>query len=101
MNVSGIRPNLPSINTNEVRSTPLQPSGSAGSVEKTFGQMLDSLSQTQNASDKLIQQMAAGEEVDVHDAMIATEETEINFRIALGIRDRLVDAYREIMRMSI
>jgi flagellar hook-basal body complex protein FliE len=33
--------------------------------------------------------------------MIATEENDVNFRVALAIRDKLVDAYREMMRMSI
>ena len=29
------------------------------------------------------------------------EENNINFNVALGIRDRLVEAYREVMRMQV
>ena len=70
-------------------------------VGLTFQEALDSLSDTQAESDNLLQQLAAGEDVDLHTVMIATEETDINFRIAMAIRDRLVDAYREVMRMSV
>jgi flagellar hook-basal body complex protein FliE len=70
-------------------------------VGMTFQEALDSLGQTQANSDNLMQQLAAGEDVDIHTVMIATEETDINFRIAMAIRDKLVDAYREVMRMSV
>lgn len=82
--------------TNGTRST-----GATDSVEKTFSQVLDSLNQSQNQSDALIQQLASGEDVDLHQVMIATEENDVNFRVAIAIRDRLVDAYREVMRMSV
>jgi flagellar hook-basal body complex protein FliE len=72
-----------------------QPSG------LSFSQALESLSQTQNESDALVQSLAAGEDVDLHQVMIASEETDINFRIAVAIRDRLVEAYREVMRMAV
>jgi flagellar hook-basal body complex protein FliE len=67
----------------------------------SFGDMLDALSRTQNGSDALVQKLAAGEEVDLHQVMIATEQTDISFRIALSIRDRLVEAYREVTRMTV
>ncbi len=77
------------------------PAAAVGQIGQTFGQALDSLSQSQASSDALIQQLAAGEEVDVHQVMIAVEETDINFRIALAIRDRLIEAYRDVMRMAV
>jgi len=101
MNISGINPNIPSIGGTELRQKVQAPAGGAEQVEKTFGQLLENLSETQQNSDNLVQRMAAGEDVDIHDVMIASEETEINFRIALGIRDRLVEAYREVMRMGV
>ncbi len=70
-------------------------------IGQTFAQALDGLSQSQNESDSLIQQLAAGENVDLHQVMIAAEETDINFRVAMAIRDRLVEAYREINRMAV
>ncbi|HPH96754.1 MAG TPA: flagellar hook-basal body complex protein FliE [Anaerolineaceae bacterium] len=76
-------------------------SGSVKNVQSTFNSMLQNLSQSQQTSDNLLQQLAAGEDVDVHTLTIAAEQTDINFRIAMGIRDRLVEAYREVMRMNV
>ncbi len=70
-------------------------------VGQTFEQALQALSQSQNESDALLEKLAAGENVDLHQVMIAAEQTDINFRIAIAIRDRLVEAYREITRMNI
>ncbi len=70
-------------------------------VSQTFGDMLSSLNQSQLNTDNLMQQLAQGENVDLHTVMIGLEENNVNFNVAMGIRDRLVDAYREIMRMQV
>jgi len=102
MNVNGIKPSITS-QINEPKPTVNQPKTGSPTeqVGKTFGDLLDSLNNSQNTSDQLVQKMATGEDVDISQVMIANEETDINFRIAVAIRDRLVDAYREVMRMSV
>ncbi len=67
----------------------------------SFNDMLNDLSESQISTDNLIQQLAAGEDVDIHQVMIAAEQTDINFQIALAIRDKLVESYQEIMRMNV
>lgn len=96
------------INTNSLPSLrgidPSQKS-SAGdntqSVTQSFGDMLSALNQSQTNADNLMQQLAQGENVDLHTVMIGLEENNVNFNVAMGIRDRLVEAYREIMRMQV
>jgi flagellar hook-basal body complex protein FliE len=80
-----------------------KPSASGGvkQVGQTFESMLSTLNQSQQNSDDLIQKLAQGENVDLHTVMIGLEENNVNFNVALGIRDKLVDAYREIMRMQV
>ncbi|MBM4423067.1 MAG: flagellar hook-basal body complex protein FliE [Chloroflexi bacterium] len=62
---------------------------------------LNSLSQMQASSDSAIQQLAAGENVDLHQVMIGAEQTDIAFRVAISMRDKLVEAYHEVMRMQV
>ncbi len=76
-------------------------SGNTKQVSQTFEDMLTSLNQSQVNADNLMQQLAQGENVDLHTVMIGMEENNVNFNVAMGIRDRLVDAYREIMRMQV
>jgi flagellar hook-basal body complex protein FliE len=79
------------------QSVAAKPSSEATS----FSQALNSLTQTQSNSDTLMKQLAAGENVDISNVMIATQETDVTFRVAMAMRDHLVDAYHEVMRMSI
>ncbi|MGB9521203.1 MAG: flagellar hook-basal body complex protein FliE [Anaerolineales bacterium] len=99
------------MDVNRINNTNLQPTqasrvqGKAQNtleqVGQTFQEALDNLSKTQETSDDLIQKLSQGEDVDLHTVMIAAEQTDVNFRVAVAIRDKLVDAYREIMRMAV
>ena len=73
----------------------------SGAFGATLNNALDGLSQMQMTSDQAIQKLAAGENVDLHQVMIAAEETDIAFRVALSMRDKLVEAYQEVMRMQV
>jgi flagellar hook-basal body complex protein FliE len=102
MNITSTQlPLTPPTKSTELRTgnTSTQPTSAQSSVN--FNELLDSLNQTQTDSDTLMQKLAAGEDVDLHQVMIASEQTDISFRVALAIRDKLVDAYREVMRMSV
>lgn len=88
--------------------TPAAKTTAAAAVNKTSGAFgatlnnaLEGLSQMQMTSDQAIQKLAAGENVDLHQVMIAAEETDIAFRVALSMRDKLVEAYQEVMRMQV
>ena len=76
-------------------------SGVVSDVGKTFQELLDGLSETENTSDTLMEKFAAGEDVDLHELLIAMEKTDINFQLAINVRDKLVSAYQEIMRMQV
>jgi len=82
------------------------PTGSGGKSEEgssgaSFGDLLQDLTRLGNQSDQAIERFMAGEKVDLHQVMISVEKTEIAFRLALQLRNKLVEAYREIMRMQV
>jgi len=89
--------------TQRIAPNPSRPQRGSGVEQtgKSFQEALESLSTDEANSDTLLQQLATGEDINIHQAVAAAEETDINFRIAMSIRDRLVDAYREVMRMSV
>lgn len=68
---------------------------------QTLSSALDNLSQMQTLSDQAMQKLAAGENIDLHQVMISAEQTDIAFRVALSMRDKLVEAYQEVMRMQV
>ena len=82
------------------------PVGGVGQVEGTsFAQQLsDGLSQVTNqvtATDQLPEQMLNGDVADFHDVAIQLKQSDLSFRFALQVRNKLIDAYREVMRMSV
>ena len=63
------------------------------SIEK-----VDSL---QQKADGAIQELATGRQKDLHQTMIAIEKAEISFKLLMKVRNKIISAYEEIMRMSI
>ncbi|MFN3337489.1 MAG: flagellar hook-basal body complex protein FliE [Thermomicrobium sp.] len=66
-------------------------------LEKTFGALNEQL----NEADRLALALAAGEDVDLHQVMVALEMASIGLQAALQIRNRALEAYREVMSMPI
>jgi flagellar hook-basal body complex protein FliE len=74
---------------------------SADGFAKTLGDAFGQLQQLQNQSDQLSMQLAAGQPVDLHDVVIASEETSLGFQLAVQVRNKVVEAYQEVMRMQV
>lgn len=77
---------------------------SAGSAAG-FGELLtNALRQLQSVSAEAnakLQAMATGEDVELHDVMLALEMESLAISLATEVRNKVVEAYREISRMQI
>lgn len=62
---------------------------------------IQSVSQSQNTADVHLGRMASGESVDIHTTMIALAEADIQLRTMVSVRDKVVDAYQQIMAMQV
>ncbi len=67
--------------------------------KETLTQSIQELNQLSNAASLKIQEMVTGE-ADIHEAMIAMEKAGISFRLMLQVRNKVLSAYEEIMRMQ-
>jgi flagellar hook-basal body complex protein FliE len=63
--------------------------------------LMQSVNGLQNEAASIQQAYLAGEEVELHQMMIKAEEAGISMDLLLEIRNRLVDAYNEVMRMPL
>ena len=81
----------------------INPQGQSG-IKKDFGervkQILGEINDTQLQAGDIAEQFAKGEIEDVHDVMIAAEKAGVGLELVLEVRNRLIDAYREITRMQ-
>jgi flagellar hook-basal body complex protein FliE len=70
-----------------------------------FGDVLNnainSLQQKEDVANQSVASLAAGEDIELHQVMMAMQEADISFQMAIQVRNKLVDAYQEIMRMQV
>lgn len=72
---------------------------------KSFSELLtDSISNVNNLqgnANEAIQRLVSGESKNLHETMLAVEKADIAFRTMNQVRLKVIDAYKEIMRMQI
>ena len=77
----------------------------AGSIGESFGDVLgkfvNDVNTLQHQADQSIDKLATGEITDVHEVMIAVEEANTAMEFMLEIRNKIVEAYQEVMRMPV
>ena len=66
-----------------------------------FGDLLSALREVEAGASAALTDLAVDGEQDLHDVVLAVEMESIAFELAISIRNRLVDAYQEIFRMSV
>ncbi|HEX5513576.1 MAG TPA: flagellar hook-basal body complex protein FliE [Gammaproteobacteria bacterium] len=52
-------------------------------------------------ADQGVRRLALGEADNLHQVMIALEEAKLQFELVVQVRNRLVEAYQDILRMRI
>ncbi len=82
--------------------------GSADGVGGTGAPFKDSIKKAikevnhlQSEADKFSVQLATGEIEDVHKAMIAMQKAKLALDLTIQVRNKVIEAYQEIMRMQI
>lgn len=86
-------------------TSPLQETGKkVPQPEKSFGAVLK---EAVSASNQLhmdayqsVQDLMTGENKNLHETMIALQKADISFKLMMQIRNKLLEAYREISRMQ-
>ena len=77
----------------------------ADTPEKSFQQILSTALEDVNKLQLTAQQgsanLAAGKIQDVSEVVIATEKATIALQLTMQVRNKVVDAYQEIMRMQV
>ena len=74
-----------------------EPLAFAESLTKALSEV-DNLQDEANAA---IRTLAIGEDQSIHETMIALEKAEISFQLMMQVRNKIISAYEEIMRMQI
>jgi len=81
---------------------PVGPAGLDSGFADNFKTALKEVSQAQNEASKLQTQVQLGNpQVSLEETMLAMQKAQIGFQAALHVRNRMVQAYTDIMNMSV
>jgi len=80
--------------------TGIDPTQDSGFVEKLDEQIQELNAQVKGINE-LPEDLLAGKVENFHEITVQIKEAEFGFRFAMEIRNKLLDAYREVMRMNV
>jgi len=78
-------------------------SGEKGTISfaETLKDAIQKLREVERVADEEVERLAKMETTDIHTAMIALERADLTFQLMLQIRNKIISAYEEIMRMQV
>ena len=92
-------------NPSQVTSISTASKVSPAVAQADFGDFLktaiQSVNENQKASDVATEKLINGGDIELHDVMIASQKANITLNATLEIRNKVVEAYQEIMRMQV
>ncbi len=88
---------------------PVVPPAPVGETEKSTGEAFQSVltdaiqrvEQFRLGSEQSTDRFLRGEEEELHQVVLAGQRSEVAFEMFLGVRNKVVSAYQEIMRMQL
>ncbi|MDY6880734.1 MAG: flagellar hook-basal body complex protein FliE [Desulfatiglans sp.] len=80
------------------KSVPGGPGNSFGEILKNS---INEVNKFRQEADSAVEALASGDGKDIHQTMIAIEKAEVSFKLMMQVRNKIISAYEEVMRMQI
>ncbi len=84
--------------------TQVQPLAEAPQSDSTFHDVLSSaigqVEGARNEANQSVQQFLSGDGEDLHSTILASQRADLEFQMFLQVRNKIVSAYQEIMKMQ-
>jgi flagellar hook-basal body complex protein FliE len=99
--INSFIPNEQIFNTsNENKNSKVSETGGSDFF-KILKDKLNEVNEQQVNADEMTTKMIQGEDVEVHDVMLAAAEAQTSLQLAVQVRNKIVEAIQEINRMQI
>jgi flagellar hook-basal body complex protein FliE len=77
------------------------PVSSGESFVASLKDALAKINEAQSQADVSVQSLLTGQSTNLHETMIALQKADVSFQLMLQVRNKIVGAYEEIMRMQL
>lgn len=68
---------------------------------KSLDQAIGDVNALQKVADQKVEDITTGKSSNLHETMIAVEKADIALRLMVQVRNKMIDAYQEIMKMQV
>jgi flagellar hook-basal body complex protein FliE len=75
-------------------------SSKPGAFQNVLEGAIQNLESANNNATEKVQKFLSGENEELHSAILAVQQASIAFDLGLQVRNKVVDAYQEIMKMQ-
>src|SRR5512134_1404610 len=79
----------------------LETRGPAGGFQEVFAGAVRNVEAFGQAASASVERFLSGEGGELHSTILATQRAELSFELFLQMRNKVVSAYQEIMRMQV
>ncbi len=96
-------PILPIGSSIPIATTPIKAPGETsqpGAFAKTLENAIGAVEGLRNNAQQSVQSFLSGEGEELHSAILATQKADLAFELLLQVRNKVVSAYQEVMRMQ-
>jgi flagellar hook-basal body complex protein FliE len=85
-----------------VEAPGLQPGASpGGEFQNVLRSAIQQVEASRASADSAVHSFLAGENQELHSTILSTQKAELQFEMFMQVRNKVVSAYQEIMRMQV
>lgn len=84
-----------------VQQQAIKPAEAHRAFSQFLKEAIHEVNKQQIESDQLTTKLAKGENVDLHNVMIASQKASVSLQLAIEVRNKVIEAYQEVMRMQV
>lgn len=101
MTISSVSMMSPTQVVNEANKLNTTPYEAQQNFATSLKDAIAKVNEQQITSDNMTQKLINGENVELHEVMIASQKASITLNATMEVRNKVIEAYQEIMRMSV
>ncbi|MCH1929351.1 flagellar hook-basal body complex protein FliE [Shewanella sp. A25] len=79
----------------------IAPAASSDGISQSFVDVVRNINAQQNLASEMMRAVDAGESQDVVGTMVTSQKASLSFNMLMEVRNKLLDSFDDVMRMSI
>jgi flagellar hook-basal body complex protein FliE len=99
MNISGLGPLIPT--PPQLVAPPAATESSGTSFSDILSNAINQVESSRSSANQSVEQFLSGEGEDLHSTILATQRAELEFQMFMQVRNKVVSAYQEVMKMQL